>query len=95
MRLNSKFSCVTYFLLSDNDRTVLRAYVKKNVLITINYRSYKNFEISQFRNNLKENVESFDKNNMTYEDFERIFMRLLNWYAPMKKKVTRVTISIF
>ena len=68
---------------------VLRVYVKKNASITINYRSYKNFDIFQFRNNLKENLETFDKNNMTYEDFERIFTRLLNWYAPMKKKVTR------
>ena len=26
---------------------------------------------------------------MNYEDFEKIFMGVLNWYAPMKKKVTR------
>ena len=69
--------------------TVLKVYVKKNAPVTINYRSYKNFDISQFRNDLKKNLENFDKNNMTYEDFDEIFMRLLNWYAPMKKKVIR------
>ena len=26
---------------------------------------------------------------MTYEDFERIFMGVLNCYAPMKKKLIR------
>ena len=69
--------------------TVPRVYVKKNAPITINYRSYKIFDISQFRNNLKENLETFDNNNLTYEDFERVFMRMINWYAPMKEKVTR------
>ena len=68
--------------------TVLKVYVKKNTPVTINYRSYKNFDIAQFRNDLKENLENFDKHNMTYEDFEKIFMRLINSHAPMKKKVT-------
>ena len=55
--------------------TVLRVYVKKKVPVTINYRYFENFDISKFRNDLKKNLE--------------IFMRMLNWYAPMKKKVTR------
>ena len=69
--------------------TVLRVYVNKNTPVTINYRSYKKIDISQFRNELKENLETFGKINMTYEDFERILMSLLNSHAPMTKKVTR------
>ena len=50
--------------------TVLRVYVKKNAPVTINYRSYKNVDISQFRNDIEENLKNCDKNNTTYEDFE-------------------------
>ena len=58
--------------------------------ITINYRYYKDFDISYFRNDVvKQNLETFDKKSMTYEDFENIFMSVLKWYVPMKKMVKR------
>ena len=55
--------------------TALKVYIKK--FITINYRSYKDFDIPHFRNDLKQNLETFDKKSMNYEDFEIIYIGLL------------------
>ena len=69
--------------------TVLNIYVKKSAPVTISYRSYKYFDTTHFRNDLKQNLETFEKKTMTYEDFERIFMGVLKCYAPMKRKLIR------
>ena len=78
--------------LSDHHKmavTVLKIYTKKMKPITVNFRSYKNFDIWEFRKYLKQNLENFDKETLTYDDFKLIFMEILDFYAPMKNKVVR------
>ena len=78
--------------LSDHHKmvvTVLKIYTKKKEPIKINYRSFKNFDKQNFRNDLKQNLEHLDKVTITYDDFKFIFMEILNLYAPMKTKVVR------
>ena len=78
--------------LSDHHKmiiTVLKVYTKKREPITINYRSYKNFDISRYKNELKQSLELCDQETMTYDAFHIIFMALLNIHAPIKKKIVR------
>ena len=44
---------------------------------------------SVFKNTLKQNLELFNKESIKYEDFHEIFMKTLDIYAPMQKKVIR------
>ena len=53
------------------------------------HRSYKNFDISIFRNDLKQKLEQFDKEIITYDDFKIIFMKIINFRAPKKERVVR------
>ena len=64
--------------------TVLKTYTKKKEHITITDRSYKNFDMSKYKNVLKQNLEQLNKETMSYEDFHRIFMNVLDKHAPMK-----------
>ena len=38
---------------------------------------------------LKQNLEQLNKETMSYEDFHKIFMSILDNHAPMKKKTVR------
>ena len=69
--------------------SVLKVYHKKRSPVIKYYRCYKNFNMITFRSNLKYSLEIFNANTMTYEDFKKIFMAVLDKYAPMKKKVIR------
>ena len=40
-------------------------------------------------NNMDNNINNHDKNNMEYDTFLRTFLKILNKYAPMKKKYWR------
>ena len=43
-----------------------------------------------FRNNILNNLQNFNKEKISYDDFKEIFMKVLNLYAPiMKKKIVR------
>ena len=67
--------------LSDHHKmviTVLKSYCKKREPVTIKYRSYKHFDMPKYRNTLKENLENFDNEIMSYEDFHEIFIRVLD-----------------
>ena len=78
--------------LSDHHKmiiTVIKTYSKKKDPITITYRSYKNFDISNYKNVLKQNLDQLNKETMSYEDFHKIFMSALDSHAPMKKKTLR------
>ena len=78
--------------LSDDHKmtiTLLAVRFEKKEPITIKFRSYKNFNESVFRNNLLNNLQSFNKEMMSYDDFKEIFMKVLNLYAPRKKKIVR------
>ena len=43
----------------------------------------------KYRNILKENLENFDKEIMSYEDFHEIFIRVLDRHAPIMTKRVR------
>ena len=55
----------------------------------MNYRSYKKFNENLFRDELKNTLLNIDNANMNYDKFKDIFMKILNKYAPMKKKCIR------
>ena len=76
--------------LSDHHKliiSVLTTYLKKKEPIKINYRSFKNFDETAFRNDLLHNLQNCDKNDMLYDEFKDIFMQVLNDHAPKKRKV--------
>ena len=78
--------------LSDHHKmiiTVLKHYVKKKQPKTINYRCYKHFNESVFRNELIIKLQNFNKETMNYDEFKNIFMVILDSHAPKKKKVIR------
>ena len=69
--------------------TVMKIYSEKQKPITVNYRSYKNFEMFNFNDELKEALENFEKPHMTYEDFKTIFLEILEKHAQTKSKKVR------
>ena len=69
--------------------TVMKIYSEKQKPITVNYRSYKNFEMFNFNDELKEALDNFENPHMTYEDFQTIFMKTLEKHAPKKSKKVR------
>ena len=78
--------------LSDHPKmtvTVLKTYFKKKEPIEINYRSYKYFNENEFRNDLLINLDNTNKETLQYDEIKDIFMNVLDWHAPMKKKVVR------
>ena len=52
-------------------------------------RSYKHFDNTRFRDDLKKELYSDNNNINVYSYFEKTFLKVLNNYAPMKKKVVR------
>ena len=74
--------------LSDHHKmtvTVIMSYFKKKKPIKINYRSYKYFNVSQFRIDLQKHLLKSNKETMEYGDFQTIFMQVLDWHDPKKK----------
>ena len=57
------------------------------------YRCYKNFDIANFSDTLKGNLEKVNHNS--YKSFEIIFLNALNIYAPLKTKMLRFNNSVF
>ena len=84
--------------LSDHHKmtvTVLKYYVPRAMNKIVNFRNYSKFNNEQFR---KEFVTEMDKHNLcelNYDNFEDIFGKVLNKYAPMKKKVIRANNAPF
>ena len=69
--------------------TVLKTYIKKKDPAKISHRSYKNVDLSTFRNELKQNLEQFNQYILTYDDFKHIFMKILDLHAPINESVVR------
>ena len=44
----------------------------------MNYRSYKNFNIEIFKEELRAQLSNLDQKNMTYEEFRNTFLEFLN-----------------
>ena len=66
--------------------SVLKTNFKKKEPVKINYRSYKNFDESAFRNDLLHNLQNCDNLAMQYDEFKDIFMHVLSCHAPKKQK---------
>ena len=69
--------------------TVLRSYFKKSKPKTISYRSYKNFNVKEFRNELQKQLTA-DEIGLDCENFVNNFISVLDKHAPYKEKLIRV-----
>ena len=69
--------------------TKFEIYFKRKEPVKINYRSYKNFNEANFRNNLKSSLQNCDQETIKYDEFKEIFMRVLNAHAPKRQRITR------
>ena len=67
--------------------TVMKTTFPKAQPKTIYYRDYKNFDLTKFRAELREELKKSEGNG--YFSFEVTFLRVLEKHAPMKKKVLR------
>ena len=67
--------------------TVMKTTFPKAQPKIIYYRDYKNFDLSAFRSELREELKKNE--NQGYFHFEVTFLRVLEKHAPMKQKVLR------
>ena len=78
--------------LSDHHRrtvTVMRASFPKQAPTIITYRDYKYFDSNSFRGELLQELNNWKYGTITYEDFEKVCINLLDRYAPLKEKYLR------
>ena len=66
--------------------TVLKTTFPKQGPSIINYRSYKNFDQTRFKQGLRIELDNVDTSNINYGAFETAFDKVLNKHAPLKKK---------
>ena len=64
---------------------MLKIIIPKNKPLQINYRNYKHLNEYSFNEDLKLAFSNADI--QTCEEFEEIFMNLLDHHAPLKKKI--------
>ena len=69
--------------------TVMKTTFPKNKPEMMIYRDYKKFSEVEFRNELKTRLKAGKNSVDTYENFENIFLEVLNKHAPPKKKILR------
>ena len=67
--------------------TVMKTTFPKSKPKVIQYRDYKGFVLSDFRTELRNKL--FTVVTMNYDEFEEIFLEVLNKHAPFKKKILR------
>ena len=67
--------------------TVMKTTFPKAQPKTIYYRDYKNFDLSKFRSELRQELKKNE--DQGYFHFEITFLRVLEKHAPMKQKVLR------
>ena len=78
--------------LSDHHKmttSVLKVFFKKKAPVKVNYRAYKNFNESNFKNDLKNTLQNCNQETLQYNEFKDIFMSVLNTHAPTKQRVMR------
>ena len=71
--------------------TVFKQYYPKQKPKVVFYRKYKNFRNDLFRSELENELSKYDINNMEYDIFLGTFLKILDKYAPMKKKYLMAT----
>ena len=69
--------------------TIMKATFEKKEPLKIKYRSYKKFDDNNFRYDLSFNLSHNLIGNTHFEDFQNIYMKVLNTHAPMKTKTIR------
>ena len=97
---SSKPSTIDLFLTNNNSyfqntkaffhkllRAALKISIPKNKPLQINYRNYKHFKNDSFNEDLKLAFNNTDI--QTCEQFDEIFMNLLDHHASFKKKLLR------
>ena len=78
--------------LSDHHKmtlTALKVFIRKKNPITVNYRSYKNFNETNFRIDLYNALLNCNKQTLKYDEFKTILMTVLNSHAPTKQRILR------
>ena len=76
--------------LSDHHKlvcTIVKSGGFKGAPIEKIYQSYKTFDVSNFKNTLKFELEKVKSER--YGEFEAVFLKELNKHAPLKKKLLR------
>ena len=66
--------------------TALKQYYPKQKHKVVFYRKYINFRNDLFKSKLENELSNYDINNMEYDNFLKKFLKILDKYAPMKKK---------
>ena len=74
--------------------TVMRANLSKMKPISVIYRCYKHYINENFRDDLAKNLNSADA-NLTYEKFEKNYLKVLEGHAPCKIKMIRANEAPF
>ena len=69
--------------------TVMKTTFEKAKPRAITYRSYKHFDRVGFRKDLKNELYSHADNINKYQQFESVFLNVLERHAPLKKKTVR------
>ena len=67
--------------------TIVKSGGFKGAPIEKIYQSYKTFDVSNFKNTLKFELEKVKSER--YGEFEAVFLKELNKHAPLKKKLLR------
>ena len=67
--------------------TVMKTTFPKVQPKIVYYRDYKNFDLSQFRSELRQELKRTEGHG--YLHFQVTFLRILDKHAPMKQKVLR------
>ena len=65
--------------------TILKSTFPKVKPKQIVYKKFKNFDLKNFKNEIRTKMQSIDK----YETFEEKFLKVLNKHAPLKKTFIR------
>ena len=87
---NFHSSCTIETGLSDHHKmsiAVLETYYKKLKPAVISYRSYKNFDEINFKEELSHFLYASDIDTMKYEELKSIFLKILDKHAPIKEKI--------
>ena len=69
--------------------TVMKTKFEKLKPKEVTYRDYKNFEDRDFKHDLIKELKNNTESDKQYELFENIFLKVLDKYAPLKKKIIR------
>ena len=75
--------------------TVLKTEFVKSDPIKIHYRNYKNYNHSEFSNELRSRLSNDDTLCKNYSNFQTILCQVLEKHAPLKKKYLRANNSPF